>query len=219
MLKKVVVVLLLVAVAYAGFRWGGLVFPRLERALGVDATARPVEEAGPTPELAEEALDRFERFRDGELGDRVAFDGRELTAVVRHALPGLIPPGVAEPSVRLRDGKVEVTARVAVEDFPELPRLDQLAGLLPDTVDVEVRGSLVPLDQGTLALVADGVRVAKIPVPERMVADVLKALGRSGPASLPPNGVLVPMPDGVEAVFVLGDSLVLRAKPGPAGGR
>ncbi len=218
MIKKLVWVVMLFAAAYAGFRWGPVVFPALERSLGIQPRVAVVDEAGPTPELAESTLDRFEQFRAGELGDRLALGGPELSSVLRYALPGIVPSGVTEPTVELEDGRVHLSARVAVDAFPKLPRLDQIVGLLPDTVLVETRGSLVPIDQGNLALLVDRLQIAKIPLPSRMVPDVLNGLGRQGPASLPADGLAVPMPDGLESVFVLRDSLVLLAKPTVAEG-
>jgi len=63
-----------------------------------------------------------------------------------------------------------------------------------------------------LALQVDRVQAAKIPIPTRMVADVLDGLGRQGPASLPEDALMVPMPDGLESIFVQRDSLVMLAK-------
>jgi hypothetical protein len=211
-IKKLLTLVVLVGVAYAGFRWGPVVFPAMERALGIEPAVQPVEEGGPTPEMAEQTLDRFEEFRAGELGDRLALGGPELSSIIRYAMPGLIPPGVADPTVELDEGDVHLSARVAVEAFPSLPRLDKIIGLLPDTILIEIRGSLVPIDQGTLALLVDRVQAAKIPIPSRMVAEVLNGLGRSGPESLPEDALLVPMPDGLESIFVQRDSLVMLAK-------
>jgi len=217
-LKKTLLAVVLILVAYAGFRWGPAVFPDIERALGIDAAAPTVPEAQPTPELAEQTLDRFEQFRAGEIGDRFMLGGTELSAVVRHSLPGMIPRGVAEPTIVLHRGQVHVSARVAVDAFPNLPRLDNIIGLLPDTILIEIRGSLVPLDQGHMALLVDRVRAAKIPLPARLVAEVLGAFGWSRPASLPDDALEVPLPDGLRSVFVQRDSLVMLADVPPAPG-
>ena len=214
-LKKLVGLVVLILVAYVGYRWGPAVFPSFERAMGLaaDSTAAPaVELPQPSPELAEATLDRFEAFRAGTGEERMALGGTELTSVIRYALPGIIPPGVADPTVQLADGRVHLTARVAVEAFPKLPRLDEIVGLLPDTVLLAMDGTLVALDQAFLSLMVDRVEAARIPLPRRMVSDVLRGLGREGPASLPKDALAVPVPDGVASVFVQGDSLVLVAK-------
>lgn len=209
-LKRALLGLALLAAAYAGFRWGPAVFPRVERALGIERAeeAAPAE-ATPSPELADATLERFDAFRRGAGDDRLSLGGTELSAVVRYALPGMLPPGVAEPTVELESGQVHVEARVAVEAFPDLPKLDAILGLLPDTVAIELRGSLVPHDQRNLALLVDRVQAARVPLPTRMVADVLAGLGREGTPSLPADALAVPLPDGLQSVFVQRDSLVL----------
>ena len=203
----------LVLVAYAGFRWGPLVFPRLEKALGLgggDAAAlQPLGDEA-TPELAEAALDRFEDFRRDPDAGRMALGGPELSALVRHAIPGLMPEGVSDVVVSLRDGRVRVGARVALEAFPRLPQFRDVVGILPDTVLLDLEGVLVPLDQAFMALLVERVEASRIPLPRRMVGDVLVALGRQGPPSLPQDALAVPIPDGVRSVYVLGDSLILE---------
>ena len=215
LLKKTLWAVVLILVAYAGFRWGPAVFPHIERALGIDPAAPTVAETKPTPELAEQTLDLFERFRAGEIGDRLMLGGMELSAVVRYSFPGMIPRGVTATTIEFNRGQVHVTARVAMEAFPDLPRLDDIIGLLPDTILLEVRGSLVPLDQRHMALLVDRVQAARIPLPKRLVADVLRAFGRSRPASLPDDVLEVPLPDGVRSVFVQRDSLVMLAEAAP----
>lgn len=214
LLKKLVAVVVLVLVAYAGFRWGPWVFPRLERALGMDGPEEVAEPAveGPSAELADRTLDRFESFRKGDGPERIALGGVELTSVVRYALPGIVPPGVDEPTVTLSDGRVGVRARVALAAFPRLPKLDDVLGILPDTVDVSMEGSLVPLDREHLALMVDHIEASRIPLPRRMIPRVLAGFGRDGSSALPEDALSVPLPDGLHSVFVQRDSLVLIAE-------
>lgn len=214
-MKKILVAAVLILVAYAGFRWGPAVFPGIERALGIDPIIPAGADAQPTPELAERTLDLFEQFRAGEAGDRFMLGGTELSAVVRYSLPGLIPRGITAPKIELDKGRAHLSARVAVESFPDLPRLDHIIGLLPDTILIEIRGSLVPLDQRHMALVVDRLLAMRIPIPTRLVGDVLKAFGQSRPASLPDDALEVPLPDGMRSVFVQRDSLVMIADVAP----
>jgi hypothetical protein len=222
-LKRLVVLVALVMAAYAGFRWGSYVFPPLEKMLGltppafIPATESAAMEgggitAGPSAALADATLDRFERFRQGEGGDRLALGGTELSSVLRYAMPGMVPPGVADPTVELVEGRVHLKARVAVAAFPHLPQLDRILGMLPDTVALEMEGSLVAVDQATMALMVDKVEASHVPIPKRMVGDVLKGLGRQAPKTLPADAIPVPIPDGVKSVYVQRDSLVLVAK-------
>jgi len=210
---KIVTLIVLFAVAYAGWRWGPAVFPHLERWFGLGHAAVVAPTAAPTAEIADETLDRFERFRSGDDGNRMSLGGLELTSVIRYALPGLLPPGVVEPRVTLADGKVELSARVASEAFPKLPDLKQVTELLPDTVLVQIRGSLVPLDQNHLALVVDRVRIARVPLPRRLVPQVLDGLGRQKRDGAGEDALSVPLPDGLDTAFVERDSLVLTLEP------
>jgi len=214
LVKKVVAAVVLLLVAYAGFRWGPIVFPRLERAFGIERPAAPGDTAAevPSAELADRTLDRFERFRKGDGPERIALGGTELTSVVRYALPGIVPPGVDEPTVTLSDGRVGVRARVALAAFPRLPRLDDVLGILPDTVDVSLEGSLVPLDREHLALMVDHIEASRIPLPRRMIPQVLAGFGRDGGDALPEDALPVPLPEGLHSVFVQRDSLVLIAE-------
>lgn len=211
----VVLVVALVLAAYAGFRWGSYVFPPVERLLGMDAVpaqATPEASSEPTAQLADSTLDRFERFRGGRGGNRLALSGRELTSVVRFAVPGLIPPGLSEPTVTLQRGRIHLQARVAIAAFPQLSRLGVIMGMLPDTVPLEMVGSLVPNDPEYMALQVDTVELAYVPIPKSMVVDVLKGLHRRAPSTMPPDALPVPIPDGVKSVNVQRDSLVLTAK-------
>jgi hypothetical protein len=216
-LKKVTAVVALMGAAYAGFRWGPAVFPRVEGFVGwagervSEAVSEVATEVEPTPELADSTLGRFERFRSGEGPDRMSVGGPELSAVVRHALAGIIPPGVDEPTVALSDGRVQLRARVALEAFPRLPALDEVLGILPDTVLVELEGSLVPHDRQNLALLVDRVEVARIPIPSRFVGEILAGFRRPAPDGFPSDALSVPLPEGLESVYVQRDSLVLQA--------
>lgn len=215
LIKRLGLLCLMVVAAYAGFRWGPGVFPAFERAMGWRAVAEESEGTvapEPSAELADSTLDRFERFRAGGGPDRLALGGRELTSVVRFALPGLVPPGVNEPLVELEGSRVRLSARVALGAFPRLPRLDEVVGVLPDTVAVLLEGPLVAYDEGRLALMVDRVEAAHLPLPRRMVGDVIAGFRQGAFPGLPEDAIAVPVPNGIKAVYVRRDSLVLVAE-------
>jgi len=55
------------------------------------------------------------------------------------------------------------------------------------------------------------VRAGPLPaLPDRFIPPILAALGRQDREALPPNAMLVPLPEGLGRVYVRGDSLVLE---------
>ena len=199
---------LLIAAALAGWWWGPSVFPRVR---GWFVEEEGVVEVSPSPELADDALDRFERFRRGEIGDRLSLSAVDVASVLRYSAPGMLPEGISGPVVEFHDGVVTLTAHVAVEAFPGLPTLDGILGFLPDTVPISIEGALAPLDENRVALVVHGVYAAFIPVPlpDGMTPRILTALGRRGGDGLPEDALAFPLPDGVRSAHVLRDRLIL----------
>jgi hypothetical protein len=199
------------AAAWGGWRWGPDVFPRLGEWVGAATSTPEAPDRVPSAGLAEATLDRVEAFRAPEgVGDRLELDGVELSSVIRYALPGIIPPGVDSPGVEVEAGKVYLSARVAIAAFPDLPAVDEIVGLLPDTVDIELRGTVVPFGDGVSALHVERVEAERIPLPSRIIPGILRALGRRDRDGLPPGSMAVPLPTGLDRAFVEGDRLVLQ---------
>ena len=207
-LGRVWLVGLLIVAALVGWRWGPAFFPRTQ---GWFAGEEGAVEVLPSPELADEALDRFERFRRGEIGDRLNLTAAEVVSVIRYSAPGIVPGGVSGVDVEFRDGVVTLSARVAVEAFPGLPTLDGILGFLPDTVSISVEGALAPLDEDGISLIVHGVYASFIPVPlpDGMTPKILVALGRRSRAGLPEDALPFSLPDGVGSAYVLRDRLIL----------
>ena len=55
----------------------------------------------------------------------------------------------------------------------------------------------------------DAVAAQRIPLPRRLVPSALEALGREDCPDLPDDAIELPLPKGVRAAYVRGDSLVL----------
>lgn len=212
-LGRGLVLVFLVAVAYAGFRWGPTVFPRIEAVLAGERAEAPAE-TGPetSPDVAEATLDRFDRFRAGEGSERLVLGAGELSSVVRYALPGILPAGVDDPAVEMEQGRLVLSARVATEAVPDRVGLREVIGFLPDTVDIQMRGTLVPFDDVHAALQVDRISAAGIPLPSRFVPPILGAMGRKDRATLADDAMLIPLPQGLRTAYVLQDSLVLVAE-------
>ena len=209
LISAVGTIVVLGVVAYAGWRWGGGVFSRAETMLGRPEAAA---DSGPqpTPQLAEETLDRIESFRAGESEERrIALTGAEITSVVRYALPGIVPAGVSSPTVEMEGEDIFLSARVAVDAFPDLPALSEVMGLLPDTVDIQLRARILPFGPDYAALSVRRVEGSRIPLPSRMIPGILRALGRVDREGLPSDAMAIPMPYGLASVFVEGGALIL----------
>lgn len=198
-----------IGAAYGGWKWGPTLFPPLQAWLGEVAAEAPPERA-PSAGIAETTLDRVDAFRqeEGEAA-RLELDGVDLSSLIRYSLPGIIPPGVDEPMVEVSGGKVLLSARVATAAFPDMPAFDEIAGLLPDTVDIRLRGALVPFGPAMSALYVERVEAERIPLPSRIVPGILNALGRRSVEGLPPEAMAIPLPSGLDRAFVEGDRLVL----------
>lgn len=205
---KAIVLMLLVAAAYAGWRWGPLFFPQVRDWLHL-APEEVEEVPEPSPELADSVVAQVQAFRRGEDGDRMALGGREVTSVLRYAVPGLVPQGVQDPSVSLEDGRVHLQARVALGDFPDLPDLGPVLGMLPDTLNVELRASVMPFGDQRAALMVQQVEASRIPLPRRMIPEILRSMGRVDEPGLPPEALTVPLPAGLSSAYILSDSLIL----------
>ena len=175
------------------------------------AAPSPAQPAEPSPALARQTLDRLEQFRTGTAGHTLALGGAEITSVLRFAVPGDLLTGVSDPEVHLAGGQVTLSARVAVGAFTELAALGPVMGLLPDTVPVRLEGALAQFAPQSLAFRVDRLEAAEIPLPERLVPEVLRALGHARPGGMPGNALHVPLPAGIDSVYLVRDSLVLSA--------
>jgi hypothetical protein len=202
----------LVLAAYGGWRWGPQVFPMVHEWLGLSA-AEETEVMEPSPELADSVLARLQEYRRGGMTGSLALGSTEVTSVLRHALPGFIPEGITKAEVRLEGGRVYVQAEVALDAFPELPDLGAIVGFLPDTLDVGFEGSLMPFGDGRSALMIHGLEASRIPLPRRLIPEILKAMGRKDEQGLPPEAVVIPLPSGLGAAYILTDSLILSHDP------
>ena len=165
----------------------------------------------PSEELADSALARFGRLRSGD-GDRtVSLSGLELTSVLRFGPASQLPTGVIEPNVEMEDGQIRLSGKVVMSAFPNLPDLGGFIGVLPDTLPVTLRATLVPFGEEDAALVVHRLDAARIPLPGRLIPEILRALGRDEEDGLPPDALRIPLPEGLASVYILSDSLVLRS--------
>ncbi|GMR14175.1 MAG: hypothetical protein BMS9Abin29_2414 [Gemmatimonadota bacterium] len=207
-LARMALLVVLAGGGYAAWRWSPEVMPRVQAWLqGEPVTEKELA----SPELAQATLDRFQALRNGSGPGRIALGNVELVSVLRYSLAGLIPEQVSEASVTLADDALTLSGKVPLNALEGLGEIGSAVGFLPDTLLLELEGSLVPLDDRRTAVVIHKVIASHIPLPDRMIAGVLRSLGRQPDEGLPPDALLVPLPSGLESAYILRDSLVLVA--------
>ncbi len=211
LLGKLLLLLILAGAAYGLWHWWPSVLPGIQSFSGRPASTLSHGPA-PTQALADSVVERVQAFRrsgDGEL----ALGGREVTSVLRYSIPGLIPSGIRDPNVDFGDGRVHLTARVVLSEFPDLPDLGRVLGILPDTLNVVVEAALVPFGEEESALLVHSIEASRIPIPRRLFPEILRAMGRVDRPGLPPEALAVPLPAGLESAYILTDSLILSSIP------
>jgi hypothetical protein len=169
---------------------------------------------GTSKALADEAWRKIDALRAGEVG-QVSFTDLELQSLLEHRYAEVLPAFVDSPRITLEGDRVRLRVRVPVDRLPQVSELGEIAALLPDTTDLEVRGQLLPADDGEVAFAVDAVSAHRIPLPRRMVPAALELLGRRDRPGLRPDAILVPLPRGARAAYVRADSLVLLARQDP----
>ena len=134
-----------------------MVFPWFEREVeerGIDLgrEAEPGEPA--SEELAAAAAARLETLRDSGAGE-APFSAAELTSMLRFSYVDALPEAVHRPRVRVEDGTVSLIGAVALDQVPAFPDLGQIVSILPDTLELEARGSIIPLEGSGAAFLVD----------------------------------------------------------------
>ena len=181
-------------------------FPRAEEMLGIDRPEETAPEA--TPEIAARAQERIESFLKGGEPE-LRLEGVEVSSVLRHMIPGMVPGGVREPLVLFRDDRVEFHAKVVRARIPDVPDLKLALGILPDTFAVEVGGTLMPFGDSGAVFMISRVRAEGVPLPRRVFRAVLAGMVPEERRGLPIEAVPVPMPEGFQGAYVQDGALML----------
>lgn len=168
-----------------------------------------------TPELGTVAADKIEQLRTGKV-DRVAIGATELQSLLQYKYAGLLPAFAQDPQVELEGDRVRLRVRIPVDRLPDMQGsgLESAAAFLPDTADVELSGTLIPLPNGRTGLGVDAVEASRIPLPARMINEGLRRVGRKDEPGLPQDAIAVKLPDGVKSAYIRNDSLILLARAG-----
>lgn len=210
---RLVVIAVLLGGAYMAFR------PEADAMLDVirarwdvlrgDALAAQVPGDDASEGKAEAADLKIERLRDGSA--REAFTNSEVQSLLQYRYSGMVPSFVASPRIVLDGDEVEVRVRVPAERLPQAQDWGDILGLLPDTTSLDVRGTIIPSDDGYVAFTVDAITAQRIPLPSRFIPAVLDVFGRQDAPGLPRDAILIPLPDGARSAYVRADSLVVLA--------
>lgn len=207
-LASLVLVLLVLAVAW----WFRHDLAEVWRSAGGDTA-----EVAPSPELADRADGKLEDLASGRNG-RAVLSEVEIQSLLEYRYRDLFPSFVHAPQVSIESGRLRLEARVPTSDLGPLPGIEHAQTLLPDTAEVSVLASVLPLDAGRVALAIEEVTAARIPVPSRIVPGLLERIGRVPEPTLPEDALALRLPPGAHTAYVRGDSLFLLADTARTGG-
>lgn len=214
MLRSLVRLVLLVLVLAIGWLYRGPLLELGHKAAERWSVLRKTEGAAATlasAELAAVAQAKLDDVRGG-FAPRAAFTTAELQSLLEYRYRSLLPAFVDSPRITLEGDRLRLRMRVPVSRIPESRELGEIAGLLPDTAELDVRGQLLPAEDGRIAFAVDAVSAHRIPLPRRLVPIALDMLGRTAGGGLPADAISIPLPPGASGAYVRSDSLVLLTR-------
>ncbi|MBT8489162.1 MAG: hypothetical protein HKN72_17275 [Gemmatimonadetes bacterium] len=166
-----------------------------------------------TPERAARVMDRLQLFRDGQAGLRLSLGSDDVTALLRHGLPGVLPEGLKEPRVTFHADRVRVEARLATKDFVGRAPLVSVVGALPDTITVDVVGRLVNVGE-LLRFEVYEAYAGRVPVPAPALMAIAAELAPPSETAFVATGekptLSIRRPAGFALAEVADGRLVLR---------
>jgi hypothetical protein len=178
------------------------------RRMPSDSTRRVEEQSAVNKETAAAAMGKLDGLRDGR-SRSTSLTTDEVQSLLVFEYRQLLPAYVDSPRISMEGDHLRLRVRLPTERLPGIRRMGEIAALLPDTTDLDVRGILLPAANGHIAFAVDGVAAQRIPLPRRLVPSALQALGREDRPDLPADAIDLLLPNGVRAAYVRGDSLVL----------
>lgn len=171
------------------------------------AQTDPPAPPGPSLELAAEAEAKLQELARGDRGT-VSLSETEVQSLLEFRYGSFFPAFVDSPRVTLADDRLRLRARVPTAELVRIPALGEVGALLPDTADIELHATLLPLQGERVALAVDQLSAARVPLPRRIVPALLERLGRTDQPGLPADALAVPLPPGARSAYVRRDSLV-----------
>lgn len=160
-------------------------------------------------QLAARATTKLEALAERQETEAVGFSEAEIQALMRQRFSPMLPGYVRDPGLDFENGKMAFSFRVASGDLPLLDDLGPAAGFLPDTVEVVTKGALRSTSEPRARFTVEEVTAAKIPLPGRIIPKLLRRVREAAVLGGEDNTILAPLPSGVGAAYVQGDSLFL----------
>ena len=165
---------------------------------------------------AERSVERIQLFQTGNGGERLTLDGGQVTDLMRHAAPGLLPQGVLEPEVSFVGDEVHLTALLVPADFPASGALRAVSTVVADTVSVKLRGTLVRVSLSSLGLRIDNAMLGHLTLPVGVVRSVAESLSDRTRSDDATSGsrhratFLVAWPGGIDGIGIQEGLLILE---------
>lgn len=205
-LRRIVSLIVLAAIAFLVWQYRSKIMATWQRFRG----ERPAATAPPV-DAERSAQAKYAALAGTQPPPRVALSEDELQALLHTRFAAVLPRWVDSARIQLDGEKVRLSGRVPVDRIPQMRSMGEVAGLLPDTTEVAVKGQVIPLGRGRVALAVDQVTAAHVPLPRRLVPQIMAGLkqGRPAEASVPADALLLPLPRNIASAYVRNDSLIL----------
>ena len=134
----------------------------------VSAAIEAKADPAPLHLLAERTVDRLLVFRTSDGPASMTLGSDEVTALITETLPGLLPAGVDDVDIVVRNGGILLRAQVLTDDWVGVQRLRSVMAVLPDILHAEVDGNLVRIGR-RLRLQVSSARVNGVWLPGPIV--------------------------------------------------
>jgi hypothetical protein len=206
-LRRLVSLVLLVAIVAAIWYFRADIMAKWRQFRGETPAAVSPEEA------ARSANAKMAALESANPPARTALSEPELQALLRSRFAPALPAWLDSTRIRLEGDRIRLSGRVPLDHLPQVRDLGQVAGLLPDTSEVAVTGQVIPLSRGRVALAVDQVTAAHIPLPRRLIPDVLGRMKKPGDTT-PSDALSLPLPRTISSAYVRNDSLILLSGAG-----
>jgi hypothetical protein len=161
-----------------------------------------------SPEAAAAAEEKLRRLGAGE---EVRLTDSEVNSLFRYRPEVWSLGGMKSPMVRMRGDTLWLSGAVDPEYLPPHPALDAVRMILPDTVRVDLAGTVAPFNERNAAVEVGSVEIAGMPFPARYFPEIIARLGFPEQPGLPERAVALPLPAGIRSARVADGELILTS--------